>query len=87
MSITEKVISKAMELIDKAPAGKRYSQLVLDISSFYPDFSEHTIHGSLYKFKTELPENYYQPRGVYTKPLNIVRLAKSKLLGKSKRIK
>lgn len=66
MTSTEKVIQKAVEFIDASPAGKRYSELVRDISAAFPDIPVNTIHGSLHRFRTELPVNVYQPsRGLY----------------------
>jgi hypothetical protein len=66
MTSTEKVIQKAIELVDAAPAGKRYSDLVKEIGSSFSDIPVNTIHGSLHKFRTDLPATVYQPsRGLY----------------------
>ena len=66
MTNAEKVIQKAVELIDACPAGKRYSALVKEISLVFPDMPVNTIYGSLYKFRCELPTTVYQPsRGLY----------------------
>jgi len=66
MTSTEKVTQKAIELIDAAPAGRRYSDLVKEIAASFPDIPVNTIHGSLHKFRTELPPKIYQPsRGLY----------------------
>lgn len=66
MTSIEKIILKAKELIDNSSDGKYYSQLVREISSHFPDIPVNTVHGSLHKFKTKLPETYYQPeRGLY----------------------
>jgi hypothetical protein len=40
--------------------------LVKEISGLFPDIPVNTVHGSLYKFRTELPATVYQPsRGLY----------------------
>lgn len=66
MNSTQKVMAKAQELIDAAPDGRRYSELHRAICDVYPDIPPNTIHGSLHKFRTELPDNYYVPvRGLY----------------------
>lgn len=66
MTSTEKVIQKALELVDGSSTGKRYSDLVKEISATFPDIPVNTVHGSLYKFRTELPATVYQPsRGLY----------------------
>lgn len=66
MTSTEKVIQKAVELVDASPAGKRYSELVKAISGAFPEIPVNTVHGSLHKFRTELPQTMYQPsRGLY----------------------
>lgn len=66
MTSTEKVIHRAIELIDATLPGKRYSDLVREISAAFPGIPVNTIHGSLHKFRTELPPTIYQPsRGLY----------------------
>lgn len=66
MTSTEKVIQKAVELVEAVPVGKRYSELVSEISTVFSDIPVNTVHGSLHKFRTELPSTIYQPsRGLY----------------------
>ena len=66
MTSTEKVIQKAIDLVDAAPVGKRYSELVKEIAASFSDIPVNTVHGSLHKFRTELPATIYQPsRGLY----------------------
>jgi len=66
MTSTEKVIQKAIELVEGALPGKRYSELVKEISAHFPDIPVNTVHGALHKFRTELPPTVYQPsRGLY----------------------
>lgn len=66
MTSTEKVIAKAVELVTGSPAGKRYSELVREIASAFPEIPVNTIHGALHKFRTDLPDTVYLPtRGLY----------------------
>jgi len=66
MTSTEKVTQKAVELVGASPAGKRYSELVKEISAAFPEIPVNTVHGSLHRFRTELPQTLYQPsRGLY----------------------
>lgn len=66
MTSTEKVIQKAIALVDATPTGKRYSELVKEISATYPDIPVNTVHGALHRFRSELPDSVYQPtRGLY----------------------
>lgn len=63
---TNKVVSKAQELLADSPDGVRYARLHQLISDAYPEIPENTIRGALHKFRTELPSNIYQPsRGLY----------------------
>lgn len=63
---TGKVIAKARELLGSPPDGIRWAQLHQQIAAALPDIPPNTIHGALYKFRTELPADIYQPsRGLY----------------------
>jgi len=60
------VLTKAKQLIDAAPAGKRYSELVRELSAFFPQIRPKTIEGALHTLREQLPDTYYLPvRGVY----------------------
>lgn len=66
MTSTEKVIQEAVELVDSSQPGKRYSDLIREISTTFPNIPVNTIHGSIHKLRTELPATIYQPsRGLY----------------------
>lgn len=66
MTSGEKVVRKAEELVLANPPGMRYSVLVREISAAFPKMPINTVHGSLHKFRSELPESVYQPsRGLY----------------------
>jgi len=63
---TDKVKIKATELIEGAPEGMRWAQLHQVITATLPNIPPNTIHGALFKFRTDLPANIYQPsRGLY----------------------
>ena len=66
MTSTQTVIAQAQDLIEAAPEGRRYSELHRAICDAYPNIPPNTVHGSLHKFRTELPDEYYVPaRGLY----------------------
>jgi len=67
MNITEKVIAKAKELLDAEPAGIRYAKLHAALHAALPDVKPNTIHGSLTKVRTTLPE-YNPEKGLYRSP-------------------
>lgn len=66
MTSTEKILKKTLELVEATSSGKRYSQLVKEISTTFLDIPVNTVRGALHKFRTELPKTVYQPsRGLY----------------------
>jgi hypothetical protein len=66
MTSTERVIHEAVKLVEANSAGVRYSVLHKTIKGLLPDVPENTIHGSLHKFRNNLPPDIYQPsRGLY----------------------
>lgn len=63
---TEKVMTRATEIVSSSPEGVRYSELHRRISSEFPDIPSNTVHGVLHKFRNELPDGVYLPvRGLY----------------------
>lgn len=63
---TGKVMAKAREALLDAPNGIRWAQLHRLMEAAFPDIPPNTIHGALYKFRTELPPDIYQPsKGLY----------------------
>jgi hypothetical protein len=66
MTSRQKIVQKAMELVQSSPEGRRYSDLVKEIGAAFPEIPANTIHGSLWKWRGELPAEIYQPsRGLY----------------------
>ena len=63
---TDKIKSKAIEIISDEMEGIRYAELHRRISETYRDIPVNTIHGILQKFRADLPSEIYQPaRGHY----------------------
>lgn len=67
MNITEKVIAKAKELLDGEPAGIRYAKLHAALHAALPEVKPNTIHGTLTKIRTTLPE-FNPEKGLYRSP-------------------
>jgi len=66
MTSYERVFNEASKMIGEAAAGVRYSVLHKTIKELLPDVPENTIHGSLHKFRNNLPSDICQPtRGLY----------------------
>jgi len=66
MTKYDQVKKKAVELIVASPEGKRWSELIGEISQALPGITTNYIISSLGSFRTELPDNIYQPtRGLY----------------------
>ncbi len=65
MTRPEKVIQRAVELVDSTPQGKRYSDLIREISTTFPNIPVNTILGSIHKFRIrsraarEEPDMFY----------------------------
>ena len=57
----DKITAEAIEIIKKSPNGIRYSELVRKLQETFPEIPVNTIHGSLWRFKTQLPKEIYQP--------------------------
>ncbi len=66
MTSYERVFNEAVKMIGTTAAGVRYSVLHKTIKELLPDVPENTIHGSLHKFRNNLPPDICQPtRGLY----------------------
>jgi hypothetical protein len=66
MTIGERVIQKARELISTEEKGIRYSALVQHLKEELPDVKLNTIHGTIWNLETRIPQDIYKPaRGVY----------------------
>jgi len=50
----EKIIKKAMEILENSPNGIRYTDLVRHISEALPDVKINTVHGTIWEFKQKI---------------------------------
>ena len=62
----EKIISKAVEILESLPEGIRYSELVRRIQQEFPDIPINTIHGTIWNLEVRVLEQVYKPaRGLF----------------------
>lgn len=62
----EKIISKAVELLEADSNGVRYSELVRRIHEGFPDIPINTIHGTIWNLDIRTPDKVYKPaRGLF----------------------
>lgn len=62
----EQILAKAVEVLESAPTGIRYSDLVARIHLALPTIPPNTIHGSLHALEAQLPKSVFKPaRGLY----------------------
>lgn len=62
----EKIITKAIEILNSNPNGIRYSDLVRKIHEEFPEIPVNTIHGTVWNLETRVPNQVYKPaRGLF----------------------
>lgn len=62
----ERIQQRALELLDSAPRGIRYSELVNQVHASYPDFPKNTIYGNVWNLDAVFPEKVYKAaRGLF----------------------
>lgn len=62
----ETIRKKALELLESAPNGIRYSELVDQILAAYPEFPRNTINGNVWNLDSVFPEQVYKAaRGLF----------------------
>lgn len=62
----EKIVEKALEILDSHPDGLRYSELVKNISKTMPDVPVNTIHGTVWDLDVQQSSKIYKPsRGLF----------------------
>ena len=62
----EKIVEKALEILDRHPDGLRYSELVKKISTIMPDVLVNTIHGTVWDLDVQQSPKIYKPsRGLF----------------------
>ncbi len=66
MSQKQRIIEKAIELVNASPQGKRYTELLREICAAFPGISRNAAQGALVFFRKHIPDNICQPtRGLY----------------------
>jgi hypothetical protein len=62
----ERIIEKAIELLDEPEAGLRYSELVAKLEQAFPHDPHGTITGSVWNLDVRVPDRVYKPsRGLF----------------------
>jgi len=61
----EKIISKALEILESRPNGIRYSELFREIKSQLPEVPENTIHGTIWDLDKKILEVVKPERGIF----------------------
>ena len=62
----EKIIGKALEIIQSNPTGIRYSNLVRKIHEELPEIPINTIQGTVWNLETRVQNQVYKPaRGLF----------------------
>jgi len=65
-TITGRIYSKALELLDQNPEGIRWKDLNDAIQKSYPEFHPKTINGCVWKLTEKFPDKVYKPsKGVF----------------------
>jgi hypothetical protein len=60
------ITSRAIEKLRHNAVGIRYSDLVRDLQSDFPDIPVNTIHGTIWNLDTRVPDSVYKPaRGLF----------------------
>ena len=63
---SEKIVSKAVEIIKSFQDGIRYSELVRRLQKELPDIPTNTIHGTIWNLEVRVPDEIYKPaRGLF----------------------
>ena len=63
---SEKIVSKAVEIIKSFQDGIRYSELVRRLQKELPDIPTNTIHGTIWNLEVRVPNEIYKPaRGLF----------------------
>jgi len=71
--LRQKIIEKAMDILENSPNGIRYSDLIRSISKALPDVNENTIHGTIWNFKQKIDKGKIKDVVIPEKGLYILR--------------
>ena len=64
--IGERITEKAFEILEAAPEGVRYSELVSRVGELDSSFKPNTIHGTVWNLHEQHPDRVYKPsRGLF----------------------
>ncbi len=61
----EKIIKKALEILESRPNGIRYSELFREIKNQLPEIPENTIHGTIWDLDKKIREIGKPERGIF----------------------
>ncbi|MBD3206164.1 hypothetical protein GF319_07450 [Candidatus Bathyarchaeota archaeon] len=65
-TVTGRIYTKALEILDKNPEGIRWKDLNEAIQRSNPEFHPKTINGCVWKLTEKFPDKVYKPsRGVF----------------------
>jgi hypothetical protein len=65
-TIGERIIDRAMQILDSNPEGVRYSELTREILKLDASFNQNTIHGNVWNLQEQFPDQVYKPsRGLF----------------------
>jgi hypothetical protein len=59
--VTERINATALELLDKHPKGRHWSELASKIKEFDHTFHPKTINGCIWKLVEKFPDKVYKP--------------------------
>jgi len=61
ITITGRINTKALELLQQHPEGLRWSDLISKIKASDPSFHPKTVNGSIWKLVQKFPDKVYKP--------------------------
>lgn len=65
-TITGRINARALELLERYPAGLRWSELLEKIKQSDPGFHPKTVNGCVWKLVEKFPDRVYKPsKGVF----------------------
>lgn len=66
IKVTERISSKAFELLEQRPEGMRWTELRREIEASDPTFHPKTVNGIVWKLPQKYPNKVYKPeKGVF----------------------
>jgi hypothetical protein len=64
--VTERINTRALELLEQHPEGLRWSELLSRIEASDPNFHPKTVNGCVWKLVERFPDEVYKPsRGLF----------------------